>query len=124
MPRDAALKSVLPELRKPGVAGVGVQTQLQIVVIKRQDLWRLQFDSDASVCFRFITFNDFISVGPTVTEKRQKNIYYTKTGSLFCKSSQPKASQRPQKQVIKGQSKGTSKIKAERERRKHSDKEL
>lgn len=119
MPWNAALKSVLPELREPGVARVGVQAQLQVVVIKRQHLRRLQFDSDASICFGFITFNDFISVCPAVTEKRQKYTYYTKTESLFWKSNQPKAGWHPWKKVFNGES-----IDVKFRQRKQSDSDL
>lgn len=37
MAREATLESVLPELGEPGVSPVGVQTQLQVIVVEGLD---------------------------------------------------------------------------------------
>lgn len=63
---------MLPKLRKPGIPRISVQPQLQEIIIKWPDLWRLQLYCDSPVGFHLITFNDFISVCPSITKKIQE----------------------------------------------------
>lgn len=70
--RKATLEAVLPELGEPGVPSVGVQTQLQVVVVKRFDHFRLELHGDSSVCFLLIPLYHFVTIGPPVAvETRQ-----------------------------------------------------
>lgn len=64
---EAALETVLPELREPGVPSVGVQTQLQVVVIKGLDHLGLQLHGDTSLCFLLIPFHNLVTICPPVT---------------------------------------------------------
>ena len=74
---EAALETILPELGKPGVPGVGVQTQLQVVVIKGFDHLRLQLHSDSSLCFLLITLHNLVTVCPAITAgAREKRTGY------------------------------------------------
>lgn len=60
---------MLPELREPRIPCVSVQPQFQEIIIEWPDLWRLQLYRDSPVGFHLITFNDFISVCPSITKK-------------------------------------------------------
>lgn len=73
--RNAALEAVLPELCKPRVPGVGVQAQLQEVVVKRHHFLRLQLHSDAAVGFLLISLHHLVAICPPVafvTKRRRE----------------------------------------------------
>lgn len=76
MTRNAALEAVLPELSKPRVPFVGVQTQLQKVLVKRLNFFRLQLHCDPTICFLLISFYHLITICPAITleEKREHNM--------------------------------------------------
>lgn len=67
MAGQAALETILPELREPGVPGIGVQTQLQVIVIKGFDHLRLQLHGDSSLCFLLIALHNLVTVCPSIT---------------------------------------------------------
>ena len=75
---EAALETVLPELREPGVPGVSVQAQLQVVIIKGFDHLRLQLHGDSSLCFLLITLHNLVTVCPPITagarEKKEEAV--------------------------------------------------
>lgn len=70
MARYTALEAVLPELGEPRVPGVGVQAQLQEVVVKRLDLLGLQLHGDASVGFLLVSLHHLVTICPSVTDKQ------------------------------------------------------
>ena len=70
--RQAALEAVLPELGEPGVPGVGVQTQLQEVVVERRDLRRLQLHGDAPLRLLLIALHHLVTVGPAIAAERER----------------------------------------------------
>lgn len=73
MTRNAALEAVLPKLSKPRVPCVGVQTQLQKVLVKWLNFFRLQLHCDPTICFLLISFYHLITICPAITlgEKRE-----------------------------------------------------
>lgn len=70
---QAALEAVLPELSEPGVPGVGVQSQLQIVIVKGLDDLRLQLHGDSSLGLLLIALHHLIAVRPAVTARARGN---------------------------------------------------
>lgn len=72
----AALETVLPELGEPGVSGVAVQTQLQIVIIKGLDHLRLQLHGDSPLCFLLVSLHNLVPVGPSIAagEKEEEPV--------------------------------------------------
>lgn len=81
----AALETVLPELGEPRVAGVGAEPELQEVVVKGGDLFRLQLHSDAAHRLLLISLHHLIAVCPTVTaEKSMLQLPFTRTRSSLC----------------------------------------
>lgn len=67
MSRKATLEAVLPELWEPGVPSVGVQMQLQVVVVKRFDHFRLELHGDSSLCFLLVPLYHLVTISPPVT---------------------------------------------------------
>lgn len=72
MSGKAALKAVLPELREPGVAGVGAEPELQEVIIEGGDLCGLQLHGDAPHRLLLVALHHLHAVCPAVTAREKK----------------------------------------------------
>ena len=84
---EAALEAVLPELGEPRVAGVGLQAQLQEVVVEGGDLLRLQLHCDASHRLLLVLLHHLVPVGPAVaveSQAGQEVIATTVSGDTVC----------------------------------------
>lgn len=66
MSREATLEAVLPELGEPGVSSVGVQAQLQVVVVEGFDHFGLELHGDSTLCFLLVALDHLVTVGPAV----------------------------------------------------------
>lgn len=64
--REATLEAVLPELGEPGVSGVGVQAQLQVIVVEGFDQFGLELHGDSTLCFLLVPLHHLVAVGPAV----------------------------------------------------------
>lgn len=69
---EAAVEAVLPELGEPGVPGVVLRSQLQVVVVEPLDVGRLELDGDAAGRLPHVAVRHVVAVGPAVTEELQK----------------------------------------------------
>ena len=84
MTRQAALETILPELREPGVPGVGVQPQLQVVVVEGLDHLRLQLHGDSSFCLVLVTLDNLVAVRPSITAgAREEAITYNELEAVM-----------------------------------------
>lgn len=72
MTLEAAVKAVLPELGEPGVPGVVLRPQLQVVVVKPLDVGGLELDGDAAGCFSHVAIRHVVAVGPAVTANTEE----------------------------------------------------
>lgn len=80
MSRKATLEAILPELGEPGVPSVGVQTQLQVVVIKRFDHFRLELHGDSSLCFLLVPLYHLVTIGPPVAVETGQMMFSSAVG--------------------------------------------
>lgn len=69
---EAAVEAVLPELGEPGVPGVVLRPQLQVVVVEPLDVGRLELDGDAAGRFPHVAVRHVVAVGPAVTAKTEE----------------------------------------------------
>lgn len=66
VPWKATLEAVLPELGEPGVSVIGVQTQLQVVVVERFDHFRLELHGDPPLRLLLVPLHHLVTIGPPV----------------------------------------------------------
>lgn len=64
---QSTVKTMLPELWKPGVPVVVFRTKFKVVVIKPFHVGRLELDGDTPCRFLDKTICDIIPVGPSIT---------------------------------------------------------
>lgn len=75
MTGQTALEAVLPELGEPGVPGVGIQSQLQVVVVEGLDHRGLKLHGDAALGFLLVALNHLVAVSPPVAVSRPRKTF-------------------------------------------------